>query len=406
MVGVNISGTHPERSLEGEPGRRRARTRVRNDGMLRASTVACLAESGWDAFSARGVAERSGLSYGAVYTRFEHLDDLVAIVWSELLLPALRASLEAAVGSVLEDPDEDRFVEAMEAFAHPSDELLAAMELIQAGMVDPRVALFVRDDVRELFAGIVGVGPARSPIEATAAATCTFVAIGLLLLARRSWAAGVVLDGELRRYHRALVAPTEAIETPRDRVAEFLYLYRFDTEDERLERVLQATAMSVGELGYHGTTIARICRIAGVSSGFVMGRFSSKAELFQRVTREMWGRGMAAIGEFIAGCAEEVGPALAEALAWREYQSPAITKMVVLANETGRLAGFDPAVAEYVEAHEREVFTRLSGVGITPFLLSEYALGNGLPLVSYFVPDVRDLPYACVTETLVTSAPH
>ena len=405
MVGAGESGRGRVLADVGA-GSGRTQTRVRNDASLRAVAIASLAEIGWDGFNARDVARRAGLSYGAVYTRFEHLDELVSTTWSDVLLPRLADHLHGLVDAVLDVPDEDRFVEAMGAFAHPSPELLAAMELILASMVDPRAALFVREDVEALMAELIGPAARRSPVEATVAATCAFVATGLLLLSRRSWAKGVDLESELRRYHRALRSPAEPIETPRDRVAEFLYLSVFDTEDERLERVLQATAMSMGELGYHRTTISRICRIAGVSSGFVMGRFPSKAELFRRITDEMWGRGLAAISEFVAENAEEIGPTLAEALAWRKYQNPAIAKIVVLVTETGRLAGFDPEFSAFVEAHEMEVFSSLSGGGLTAFLHSEYALGNGLPLVAHFFPEVRDLPYPCVTENLVATAPH
>ena len=406
MVGAG-GGGRGKGSAAVVPGLGRAQTRVRNDASLRAAAIASLAEIGWDGFTARDVARRAGLSYGAVYTRFEHLDDLVSTTWSDVLLPSLADQLHGLVDTVLDVPDEDRFVEAMEAFAHPSLELLAAMELILASMVDPRAALVVCEDVEVLMAELIGPASGRSPVEATVAATCCFVATGLVLLSRRSWAKGTDLEPELRRYHRALVAPTEPIGTPRDRIAEYLYLYVFDVADDRLERVLQATAISVGEVGYHATTIARICRKAEVSSGFVMGRFPSKAALFRRVTTEMWGRGMAAIGAFSAESALEIGPTLAEALAWREMQNPVIAKTAVLALETGRLAGFDADFAELIESEEARSFDQLSGGrGATAFLHSEYALGNGMVVVAFFRPDVRDLPFACVTETLVATAPH
>ena len=358
-------------------------------------------------FRSRSVSERANLSYGAIYTRFEHLDDLVASVWSEQLWPELDGLLVALVDSATHTPDEQRFVDTMAHLARPSANLLAAIEMIQAAMVDPRATIIVRDDIDAGLARLLDPEASGDEVEATVAATCVFVALGLLVLARRRWAKETELEEEFRRYHRALVAPTEPIETPRDRIAEYLYLYVFDVADDRLERVLQATAISVGEVGYHATTIARICRKAGVSSGFVMGRFPSKVALFRRVTTEMWGRGMAAIGAFIAASAIEIGPTLAEALAWREMQNPVIAKMTVLALETGRLAGFDDDFAELIESEEAGSFDQLSGGrGATAFLHSEYALGNGMGVVSFFRPEVRDLPFACVTETLVATAPH
>ena len=389
------------------PGQRRIARRTRNDDALRTGAIDALAELGWDGLGARSVSERANLSYGAIYTRFEHLDDLVASVWSEQLWPELDGLLVALVESVTHTPDEQRFVETMARLARPSATLLAAIEMIQAAMVDPRATIIVRDDVDAGLARLLDPEASGGEVEATVAATCVFVALGLLVLARRNWAKETELEEEFRRYHRALVAPTEPIGTPRDRIAEYLYLYVFDVADDRLERVLQATAISVGEVGYHATTIARICRKAEVSSGFVMGRFPSKAALFRRVTTEMWGRGMAAIGAFIAESALEIGPTLAEALAWREMQNPVIAKMAVLALETGRLAGFDADFAELIESEEARSFDQLSGGrGATAFLHSEYALGNGMGVVAFFRPEVRDLPFACVTETLVATAPH
>ena len=380
---------------------------MRNDDALRTGVIDAVAETGWDGLSARTVGERANLSYGAIYTRFEHLDDLVATVWSEQLWPELDGTLVSLVDSVSGTPDEQRFVDMMVRLARPSATLLAAIEMIQAAMVDPRAASIVRADVEAGLARLLDPEASGGEVEATVAATCVFVALGLLVLARRPWAKGTELDEEFCRYHRALTAPTEPIETPRDRIAEYLYLYVFDVDDDRLNRVLQATAISVGEVGYHATTIARICRKAAVSSGFVMGRFPTKAALFRRVTTEMWGRGMAAIGAFIAESAEEIGPTLAEALAWREMQNPVIAKMSVLALETGRLAGFDADFAELIESEEVRAFDQLSGGrGVTAFLHSEYALGNGMGVVAFFRPQVRDLPFACVTETLVATAPH
>ncbi len=401
MVGSGADGTIADQ------GQRRVARRARNDEALRLGAIAALAEIGWDGLSARSVGERANLSYGAIYTRFEHLDDLVATVWSEQLWPELDGTLVSLVDSVSGTPDEQRFVDMMVRLARPSATLLAAIEMIQAAMVDPRAASIVRADVEAGLARLLDPEASGGEVEATVAATCVFVALGLLVLARRPWAKGTELDEEFRRYHRALIAPTEPVETPRDRIAEYLYLYVFDVDDDRLERVLQATAISVGEVGYHATTIARICRKAAVSSGFVMGRFPTKAALFRRVTTEMWGRGMAAIGAFIAESAEEIGPTLAEALAWREMQNPVIATMTVLALETGRLAGFDEDFAELIGSEEARAFDLLSGGrGATAFLHSEYALGNGMGVVAFFRPEVRDLPFACVTETLVATAPH
>ena len=389
------------------PARRsRAAVTRENSAALRGAVVRCIAEAGWESLSVRKVSAAAGLSYGAIYTRVERLEDLVAETWSEVLWPILRDCLDVIIESVLVAADEDRFVEELHRLCEPTEELLAAVELLQASLVDDAVGRFVRPDVEAFLLRHTDPDRAGGSVSAVVAATCCYVAVGLLLLARRSWTHGTNLDPELRRYHQALLSPTEAVPAPIDMLAEYLYVYGFDTEDDRLERVLMATAISVGEVGYHATTIARICRTAGVSSGFVMGRFPSKIALFRRVTEEMWGRGLSRISAFIAEAAAEIGPGMAEALAWREMQNPAIVKVSILSIETARLAAFEPTVAELIEAPERDLLANLPEGVPQAFIHSEYAMGNGMIALACFRPALCELPFSCVTETLVATAPH
>jgi len=244
-----------------------------------------------------------------------------------------------------------------------------------------------------------------SEVDATVAAIICFLGLGLAHLAKRSWTATIDMTSELERYFAALRQPGPAVPTPRDEIAEYLSVYPFDTGDERLDRVLQATAIVIGEQGYRRATVQRICRTAGVSTGFLMSRFGTKLDLFTTITEMMWGRGMVQITGVLAEASERLGPAMAEALAWREMQNPVIAKVAVLALETGRMAGFLPKIASLVESQEVGSSAGLTNGAPSGFLLSELALGSGLNLVAWFSPSVRDLPYPCVTVPLVASAP-
>lgn len=373
---------------------------------LEEAAVERLAVAGWDALSARGLSAAAGTTSGAIYSRFEHLGELVSQVWAERLWPAVGGRLEVALSSLEGDGGEEDFVATMLELATPSLDHRAAAELLQAALVDEVVSNFVLRDVADLLERWAAVSPERGEVDATVGAACCYLGVGLLLLATRPWAAGIDLGPELRRYYRALRAPGTPVATPRDRIAEYLYAYRFDVDDERLERVLLATAVSVGEVGYQATTISRICRAAGVSSGFVMGRFPSKLALFQRVTDEMWGRGLSLITDFISEQAEEIGPVMAEALAWREMQNPALRKVAVLSIEQARLAGFEPAIAAVLGAREEEFMARYTASLPAAFFFSEFAIGNGMIALACVRPELRDLPFACVTEPLLASAPH
>ena len=382
----------------------RSRKVEHNDGLFRSAAVMVLAEEGWNALSTRGLSAHCGLTTGAFYARFENMDELLGELWAEELCVALTGPIDAAIVAV-RSGDAASFVAALGSFVQPCVELLAAAELLHAAMVEPEVAAVVTPGLRAFLEERIRPSAVVSDVEATVAATICFVGLGLVHLARRSWVAGIDLTAELERYFAALRQPGPADPTPRDEIAEYLYVYPFDTGDERVDRVLQATAIVIGELGYRRATVQRIARTAGVSTGFLMSRFGTKLDLFATITEMMWGRGLAQITAYLAEASERLGPTLAEALTWREMQNPVITKVAVLALETGRMAGYLPKIAELVDRQESEFFAGLSAGAPTGFVLSELALGSGLNLVAWFSPAVRDLPYPCVTGPLVASAP-
>jgi len=376
----------------------------RNDSLFRSAAVDMLAEEGWNALSTRGLSSRCGLTTGALYARFENMDQLLGELWVSELSAALMGPIDAAIDAV-RSGDEEGFVAAFGSLVHPGPEVLAATELVLAAMVEPEVEPLVVPGFRVFLAERTRPSAVVSEVDATVAATICFLGLGLAHLAKRSWTATFDMTSELERYFAALRQPGPAVSTPRDEIAEYLSVYPFDTGDERLDRVLQATAIVIGEQGYRRATVQRICRTAGVSTGFLMSRFGTKLDLFATITEMMWGRGMVQIAGFLAEASEPLGPAMAEALAWREMQNPVIAKVAVLALETGRMAGFLPKIAGLVESQEVGFFAGLAKGAPSGYLLSELALGSGLNLVAWFSPSVRDLPYPCVTVPLVASAP-
>jgi len=377
----------------------------RNSALLGKAAVSILAESGWTSLSTRTLCARCGLTSGALYTRFESLEQLLELLWVTQLEAALLEPLDMAA-KALAAADEATFVAALTALARPNPTVLAAVELVQAAMVEPDLASFFLPRIRTLLVDRTTPSEALSSVDAAVSATILFIGFGFVLKSRRPWASAIDLLPELRRYFAALSRPADAEPTPRDEIAEYLYSYPFDTGDERLDRVLQATAMTIGEVGYRRATVQRIARAASVSTGFIMSRFPTKLDLFITITEEMWGRGFAQISSYLAETGERMGPAIAEAIAWREMQNPVISKVALLTLETNRLAGFLPSLGDVVFSQEEQFFKSTPTGSPSAFGLSEMALGMGLILVAWFSPAVRDLPYVSVTAPLVATAPN
>ena len=353
------------------PGPRAAKVEE-NDRLLRAAAIAILAEAGWNGLSTRVLTARCGLTTGAFYARFENVFDFIDGLWGEVLFDAVIGSIDEAITAV-QVGDREGFVSHLSALAHPSVEALAAVELLQAAMVEPELEPIIAPSVTAFLARRTRPSTSVSEVEATVAATVAFVGLGLAHLARRRWVADLDIRLELDRYFDALRQPAEPLATPADVIAESLYVYPFDT--------------------------------GGLSTGFMMSRFKPKLDLFATITEMMWGRGLDQVTVHLAEMSERLGPAMAEAMTWREMQKPVITRVQVLATETSRMMGFLPRIAELVESQEQAFFCTLSTGGPTAFVLTEFALGSGLTLAVWFSPEIRDLPYHCVTAPLVASAP-
>ncbi|MFA9430325.1 TetR/AcrR family transcriptional regulator [Egicoccus sp. AB-alg2] len=85
-------------------------------------------------------------------------------------------------------------------------------------------------------------------------------------------------------------------------------------------KLLAATAACLTEHGYVGTTVGRVCKRAGVSSGGLFAHFDSKAELLAATAAEILRRAREdAAADFLA---RDHGDPIADAVAvaWRFYR--------------------------------------------------------------------------------------
>ena len=379
-------------------------SRVRhNDVLFKRAAVSLLNEVGWDHLSVRSVSKRCGLTPGAFYGRFEHMEDLASSMWESVLGDSICRPISVAIDA-LRANDEKGFVDAMHHFAAPPAEMTAAIELLEASLFDETLSQTVGAKFASFIDSCTSV-ERNEVVQATVAATVIYLALGLVLFALRPWTRGHNLDDELRRYFAALRAPGDPAKTPTAPIARYLYESPYETGDERLDLLLSAATTTFGELGFHKATVQKICKNAGVSKGFMMGRFASKLALFSTMTEMTWEKAISDSNEFILEAAAERGAGMAEAVAWRELQNPALRNKQRLAIETNRMMRLFPAIDALATAKELDSITSLTGGAPTPFIHTEMALGIGMVMASLFLPELCELPYSCITEALVASAP-
>lgn len=128
--------------LEAPPRARRTQQERRDTTRrkLLDATVECLMELGYARLTTLAVAQRAGISHGALFKHFPTKAELLGAA-VEHLFPRLISEYRAAL-SDLPGPDEDRVALAIERLwaIYHRPELIAAVELYVAARTDPELA--------------------------------------------------------------------------------------------------------------------------------------------------------------------------------------------------------------------------------------------------------------------------
>lgn len=377
----------------------------RTHARLTDAAVEEIAARGWDGISFVGISRAASLSTRPIYDRYPSQSHLGADVWSsaagDAFGQALTHVLEVALSS--DSVDAPHFAVALEPFIRPEPVMRAARELMAAAWFDD----VLRDAVMQAHLGpiVSRISKARSRTSAAQATYVTTIALGLLLAADLPHAGDADISEDCRDLLVALANPTAPKRLP---VHRGLASLKVPSDDARESALFTAMLEEVAERGYASATTARVARRAGVSEGFIFGRFPSKVELFIAATKA---RHLAAFMEndsLVRALASRHGEGIAEAVMWRQHFDPALRGSTTVAMEQLRLGWHNEAIRQI----EDETVTEfLAAVGSTfparhrkraaSRVHWDVALGYGASLVSAYVPDAHTLPFDVVTVPLL-----
>jgi len=256
------------------PRPRRDRVALNDERILDAAVVV-LDRFGIDGLSARRVAEQAGLSTGAIYGRFENIDELLVEVWGRRLRSVVLAGLERSIRT--SDPgvgDPDPVVP--ESF-DPVVERIGALLIALAPRSDVLSEVVVPDVDAWLQA--MGVGPGYPAISRARRAIAIAAYFGAMLNGSVSeallpdWVLCLRWWEEARARETLPSSGPVAPSTPARIVVE--------SGNPELDVLLLATGEVMARAGVVGTTITRIARRAGVPRSAVYAHFDSKDDLVQ-----------------------------------------------------------------------------------------------------------------------------
>jgi AcrR family transcriptional regulator len=286
LVGGNFPPV-PKLSIEGEGGvhaivaRRRSMRALGNDGAIRTAAVTLVLRDGIDAISFRDVGRIAGLTHGALYARFEDVEELLVDLWNEVLnhraVGLFRASMEAT-----SNPDQET-VKALFDFvrnALPTDAAMVQVLLSSRRfpILREEVDTFIHEDLETISIDVSNANQSR--------ALLVFGLITVQILqntlfglndADLDFLQAVVLDA--LQVNPNEVEPVELRE-PSDRII-------LAPNGDLRSQLAFHTFGAVGKSGYTRATISRISRRASCSPGAIYKLYPSKEDLVIAATRKI-----------------------------------------------------------------------------------------------------------------------
>ena len=248
-------------------------TRILDAGIAEAHSV------GLDRIALRAVVRRCNLTSGAIYGRYEDVDDFIASLWTERLSDPLFDFLSGAMGSMLGIEGAPSIESVAHTVANPPKHLALAFEALVVGRRNDVLG----DEVNEDFAtwsektGLsAGTDPATRALNAVAFSTVMGAAVyGFAEPKLADWnLVFAIMSAAIRRTPTSMTGKPPVIgdELPNVDVAP-------GTGEPLRDALISATANVIGRAGYERATVSRIGRRAKLTGGAVYTRYNTKDEL-------------------------------------------------------------------------------------------------------------------------------
>ncbi len=354
------------------PRRRRTARAIANDLALREAAVALIAESGWDALTFGSVAERAGLTVGAVYGRAESKAELGTDLWTSVLRQSLSDHF-TLLHSTIDNGSAPELAKVHRTWSEPAPELQAATELLIAAMFDEDLGEVIRADMADMVGGYCSLEDGRPAASAASSALAMGAGFGRVLAGTAGVASAPSTKASAQREIDMSRSKGRGKAIPKG--PEFMFMRTSSTDDPHQDLLQMAALNVVGRVGYRRATVARICRTAQVSSGSMFARYDSKASLVVSAADSL----LVPPGEETAAFADikrAHGPAVAKAAQLRRSLDPAKSPQWALRLELARVA-----------SHE----TDLQPIDLIATPDQQFALGMGL--MAAYGTGIDQLPF-------------
>jgi AcrR family transcriptional regulator len=385
---------------------RRARrsSAVANDERILDAAMEMAAEVGLDALTMSGVARLSGFTSGAMYSRYEYREELLADMWERRCFPALKELIERAATYRREPITPERRADFIASSWTPTAAVTLGVEMCliahrvpELNEIIPQAVLECLDDV-----GLVAHG---GPLSAERSVDLVMVAGVLGYVVLHPFAQELVGDVE-RAVRVTEESAIEQVGPPPPPMAASQRL-AFERDDSIRNDLLEAAQVVVARSGVKRATLSRIGRVARLASATVYGHYADRNELIADILR------IAQVSNNDTDTRlDSFGDPLAMAAAMSGWLQPDAMVRRRLNQETLIAAWHDPAIATVFVEEERRSMQRVADTfpeglidSSTVLLFQRLSLlsVNGTAILVEVMPSLADFDWRPVIDLMIRS---
>jgi AcrR family transcriptional regulator len=271
--------------------------RLPKSEVTRLKLLACAAqeinEVGPDRLGFTSIARRASLSTGALYARYENVDELLLEVWTAEGLPSLRRILADLEASIVEETSKSARRRIADALAEPNSDLLLLVNLL----ISSRRNEAVYEEIAPMILEEVTRFSTRTPAIDFLLAQVVGIATGVAGtgLSGLDWYGPIAMASSATRDSRTeYLIPTDAEKLPES--------IHFPKDAEEIDmRLFDAVAYVIARVGAANATISRIARRAKVNPASIYMRYEDKDALFAACMSFVMKMGIARNASLLSG---------------------------------------------------------------------------------------------------------
>jgi AcrR family transcriptional regulator len=256
--------------------RRRSASSQENDERLLDAALDEIASVGIDRLGMSSVARRAGLTTGALYGRYENVNELAAEVWTRRVRDAHFEFLDRAVRCLVDGETSIELTEVATELSAPTRATVAALELLATARRIDELDEIVGPDI-ELWLGEWGAAPRSRDGRRRAQVLFTLGSLwGVLIhtIPRAhpvDWPAVLAVVGQ--SFAKPYTDPASRFTPERTSGV------RAETGDRSESALIDSVSTIAARVGFERATTSRIARRAGFTSGAIYARYRAKDEL-------------------------------------------------------------------------------------------------------------------------------